>query len=316
MTNIQEKFTEDEMNSEEIKSLSSILDKENFNENDFKQNISKLQETFKDNINFAQVFVSSPKFNTKKGLIEVLINLFLNFENLKDDLKKLLKFLIESIDFTKKYYDYVYFEIGKEHRNKSLTSQKLLNYIKLLLLFYGKDIESKDNQDKYLFFLNPKESLLKTNISKENKLYLRTTFSIFLSFAIYKESDNEESDLIDFEFDNKHHLKIKLEKNFIKIKCDETYCSESTIEIKQDEYNKWISLQLVITDNKETKIHLIKLKQNINTEKEEEKWKKEYEERELRNKEKKRILEEHKKKILEEEEEEENKRNKRRKRKD
>ena len=275
MTNIQEQFSEDKINSKEIQPLLAIIEKENLseNENEVKQNISKLQETFKDNINFAQVFVSSPKFNTKKGLIEVLIDLFLNFENFKDDSKTLLKFLIESIDFKKKYYDYVYFEIGKEHRNNSLTSQKLLNYIKLLLLFYGKDIESKDNQDKYLFFLNPKESLLKTNISKENKLYLRTTFSIFLSFAIYKESDNEESDLIDFEFDNKHHLKIKLEKNFIKVKCDETYCSESTIEIKQDEYNKWISLQLVITDNKETKIHLIKLKQNINTEKEEEKEK-------------------------------------------
>ena len=273
MTLIQEIFSEDKMDfkediEEKTQLLFKFLENKESNENEVKEHILKLLNIFNKNIDYAQVFVYSPKFSSKKGLIEVLINLFLDSENLREDSKNFLKFLIESINFEKKYYDYVYCKIGKEHRENLLTSQKLLNYIKLILLFYGKDIENKEDKNKYLFFLNPKESLIKTNISKENKLYLRNTFSIFLSFAIYKESDNEESDLIDLELDNKDHLKIKLEKNIIKVKYDETYCNELKMEIKEEE---WISIQLYIEkgDNGKTKIHLLKSINKIKEEKEE-----------------------------------------------
>ncbi len=43
--------------------------------------------------------------------------------------------------------------------------------MKILLLFYGKDIENKKSfPQKYLFFLNPLNSTISTNITKENKI--------------------------------------------------------------------------------------------------------------------------------------------------
>ena len=300
MTQIQEIFSEDKMDfkediEEKTQLLFKFLENKESNENEVKEHILKLLNIFNKNIDYAQVFVYSPKFSSKKGLIEVLINLFLDSENLREDSKNFLKFLIESINFEKKYYVYVYCKIGNEHRKNLLTSQKLLNYIKLILLFYGKDIENKEDKNKYLFFLNPKESLIKTNISKENKLYLRNTFSIFLSFAIYKESDNEESDLIDLELDNKDHLKIKLEKNIIKVKYEEKLYNGLEMEIKKDKYEtyfdelkmeikeeEWISIQLYIEkgENGKTKIHLLKSINKIKEEKEETKEEKKEEKKE------------------------------------
>ena len=115
----------------------------------------------------------------------------------------LLKFLIETIKFEKKFYDYIYSRIGKEHRNGSLTSKNLLSYMKLLLLFYGKDIENKEFfPEKYFFFINPEESIINTNIYPDNKLFLQNNFSILFTFYIDKYSNNEGSDLIDITLED------------------------------------------------------------------------------------------------------------------
>ena len=164
MTKIQEIFTEDKLNlKEEIKDkidpLFTFLKNTKINENEEKENILELLNIFKKKIEIAQVFTSLTKFNSKNGLVESLIDIFLIRDNLREDSKTLLKFLIENINFEKKYYDYIYSKIGKEHREETLNPKNLLNYIKLLLLFYGKDIENKDDKNdknKYLFFLNQK----------------------------------------------------------------------------------------------------------------------------------------------------------------
>ncbi len=290
--------------SEKIKNVLLFLKNKDNNEEEKKEILNTLINIFKQCKEISQVIINSPIFKLEEniGLIEILINIFLTSENLRESSKDLLKFLIENINFEKKYYDYIYRKLGEEHRKRSLNPQMLLKYMKILLLFYGKDIENKEDKNKYLFFLNPKESLIKTNISKENKLYLRNTFSIFLSFAIYKESDNEESDLIDLELDNKDHLKIKLEKNIIKVKYEEklynglemeikkdkyeTYCNELKMEIKEEE---WISIQLYIEkgENGKTKIHLLKSINKIKEEKEEIKEDKKEETKEEKKEEKK-----------------------------
>ena len=287
MTKIQEIFTEDKLNlKEEIKDkidpLFTFLKNTKSNEKEVKENILELLNIFKKKIEIAQVFASSTKFNSNNGLVESLIDIFLIRDNLREDSKTLLKFLIENINFEKKYYDYIYSKIGKEHREETLNPKNLLNYIKLLLLFYGKDIENKDDKNdktKYLFFLNPKESLIKTNISKENKIYLRKGFSLYIKFAIYKESDNENCDLIDCEFDNKHHLIIKLEKNIIKVNYGGKYDNKSEVKINEDEYDKWIIIKLEINDEKQFNLtKLIQISNNGNEEKiekEEEKGKRE-----------------------------------------
>ena len=141
----------------------------------------KLKEIFVESKGFAKMFVSS--FTLDVGFIEYLINIFLTSNNLRESSKDLLKFFIENLTIEKKHYDYIYGKLGKEHRQGTLTFQKLLINIKLILLFYGKDIENKKYfPKKYLFFLNPSKSIISTNICEDNKLILKNNFSIYFSF--------------------------------------------------------------------------------------------------------------------------------------
>ena len=183
MTLIQEIFSEDKMDfeniEEKIQLLFKFLENKESNENEVKEHILKLLNIFNKNIDFAQVFVSSPKFNSKKGLIEILINLFLDSENLREDSKNFLKFLIESINFEKKYYDYVYCKIGKEHRENLLTSQKETDLLKHINAF-GDVIEDA------------------AITRAPNKIcnYVHKLATYFHSFySSYKINDNENIDL-------------------------------------------------------------------------------------------------------------------------
>ena len=196
-------------NQEKIKSFLLLLKNKDLDEEEKKEILINLKNIFIKYKEIAQVIISSPSFILEEniGLIELLINIFLTSEKLKESAKDLLKFLIENINFEKKYYDYIYGKLGEEHRKKSLNSQKLLNYIQILLLFYGQNIENKKFfSKKYLFFLNPSESIITTNITQENKIYLRNNFSIYFSIFIDEFSNNNNSDLIDITLENQHHL--------------------------------------------------------------------------------------------------------------
>ena len=69
-------------------------------------------------------------------------------------------------------------------------------------------------------FFNPNESNIFTNITKENKIYLRNNFNIYFSFFIDEYSNNDNSDLIDIIFENNESLKIKLINNNIIQVCE------------------------------------------------------------------------------------------------
>ena len=207
-------------NQEKIKSFLLLLKNKDLDEEEKKEILINLKNIFIKYKEIAQVIISSPSFILEEniGLIELLINIFLTSEKLKESAKDLLKFLIENINFEKKYYDYIYGKLGEEHRKKSLNSQKLLNYIQILLLFYGQNIENKKFfPKKYLFFLNPSESIITTNITQENKIYLRNNFSIYFSIFIDEFSNNNNSDLIDISLENQHHLKIIFSNDLIKV---------------------------------------------------------------------------------------------------
>ena len=157
-------------NQEKIKSFLLSLKNNDLDEEEKKEILIDLKNIFIKYKEIAQVIISSPSFILEEniGLIELLINIFLTSEKLKESAKDLLKFLIENINFEKKYYDYIYRKLGEEHRKRSLNPQILLKYMKILLLFYGKDIENKKYfPHKYLFFLNPLNSTISTNITKK-----------------------------------------------------------------------------------------------------------------------------------------------------
>ena len=237
-------------NQEKIKSFLLSLKNNDLDEEEKKEILIDLKNIFIKYKEIAQVIISSPSFILEEniGLIELLINIFLTSEKLKESAKDLLKFLIENINFEKKYYDYIYGKLGEEHRKKSLNSQKLLNYIQILLLFYGQNIENKKFfPKKYLFFLNPSESIITTNITQENKIYLRNNFSIYFSIFIDEFSNNNNSDLIDITLENQHHLKIILSNDLIKVFYDENFLDNLEIKI---ELNKWINIIFSIEGNK------------------------------------------------------------------
>ena len=236
--------------SEKIKNFLLFLKNKDNNEEEKKEILNTLINIFKQCKEISQVIINSPIFKLEEniGLIEILINIFLTSENLREYSKDLLKFLIENINFEKKYYDYIYRKLGEEHRKRSLNPQILLKYMKILLLFYGKDIENKKYfPHKYLFFLNPLNSTISTNITKENKMYLRNNFSIYLSIFIDEYSNNNNSDLIDIMLENNHHLKITLSNNLIKVFYDDNFLDNLEKEI---ELNKWIIIIFSIEGNK------------------------------------------------------------------
>ena len=79
-----------------------------------------------------------------------MIDIFLSNENLREESKNVLKFLIENLSVEKKYYDYIYEKIVKGENN--LNYNNLSIYIKLLLLFYGKEIKNKKVFQRNIYF--------------------------------------------------------------------------------------------------------------------------------------------------------------------
>ena len=253
-----------------INLLNNLKDENESEENKKKETLQKLKEIFIEYKEISIIIISSFFYdeNNQIDLIEILIDIYLKNENLREVSKDLLKFLLENITIEKRYYDYIYFKIGVDHRKNNLNVQKLSIYIKLLLLFYGKEIENKKFFPKrYLFFLNPNESIIKTNITKENKLFLRNNFSIYISFLIDKYSNNENCDLIGFTLENEHNLNIKLNQNIIKVYYDNDKCYEKlNLEIN---LNEWIILKFNIEENENNEnsimnLSIISYKKNIN----------------------------------------------------
>ena len=253
-----------------INLLNNLKDENESEENKKKETLQKLKEIFIEYKEISIIIISSFFYdeNNQIDLIEILIDIYLKNENLREVSKDLLKYLLENITIEKRYYDYIYFKIGFDHRKNNLNVQKLSIYIKLLLLFYGKEIENKKFFPKrYLFFLNPNESIIKTNITKENKLFLRNNFSIYISFLIDKYSNNENCDLIGFTLENEHNLNIKLNQNIIKVYYDNDKCYEKlNLEIN---LNEWIILKFNIEENENNEnsimnLSIISYKKNIN----------------------------------------------------
>ncbi len=138
-----------------IVNLLKLLQNKEIKDDIKKQLLDDLKNIFYNINDIALIFISSPSCQINGiNIIKILIDFYLYNENLKEISKELLKYFIENTKIEKKYLDYIYEKIGKEHLEKTLDENKLLNYLEILSLFYGEDIIIKKFiPKKYFFFL-------------------------------------------------------------------------------------------------------------------------------------------------------------------
>ena len=233
-----------------IQNLLLTLRNSEINDEIKKQLLDKLKDIFINFREIAIIFVISPscRINENINLIKILIDFYLFDENLKEISKELLIFFIQNTTLEKEYFDYIYEKIGKEHREDTLTENKLLSYIDILSLLYGKNIEPKKFCPKrYFNFYDPLKSEIITNFNQENKFYLNNNnFYIYFCFFIDEYCQNKNTDIADITFDIFNHLFIKLDDNVISVFYNDKNLEKLKINI---ELNEWIYLKLYFQEN-------------------------------------------------------------------
>ena len=247
-----------------IVNLLKLLQNKEIKDDIKKQLLDDLKNIFYNINDIALIFISSPSCQINRiNLIKIVIDFYLYNENLKEISKELLKYFLENTKIEKEYLDYIYEKIGKEHLEKTLDENKLLNYLEILSLFYGEDIIIKKFiPKKYFFFFDSLLSEITTTINRENKLLIKDNFSICFSFYIDEYSKNKNTNLVDITFDSLNNLIIKLEDNNINVFYNEKIYENLKINI---ELKEWINIKLYFevikeNDKKSYKINLENIK--------------------------------------------------------
>ena len=119
-------------------------------------------------------FISNTSLNNNN---EILINL-----------KNIIIWFFYCGFMNKKYTDYIFQKISKIQFYKKLTPELFENCLSLIEIIYGKDYNDAFKQNliakNYIYFYNKENSILKTNISKSNNIFIKDNCSIVMWFYI------------------------------------------------------------------------------------------------------------------------------------
>ena len=175
-----------------------------------------------------------------------------------DNIKNILKWMLSGGLIHKTHTDYIFQRLSKLTFEKKLTSKLFHDYLSLIELIYGKEFDIKDKKcliaKNYIYFYDAENSMIKTNISKSNTVYIKDGCTIIFWFYINQEQDIENK-LCDISIDkgketNHHNIEFFLDENYdINVNFNSNLLKEhdgKKFEIKR---NKWIQLKIQITKN-------------------------------------------------------------------
>ena len=262
--------------------LKDFLEKSMFQQIiNFKKDCSDYQiiETMNNIINYSpeifQLLINTYEITKKEGIIEYLIEKYMEGQDKNDILKEFFIKISKSFQINKHIYDFIYKKIGKliqinltEEQNNITQNENNIQFfergIDLLMIFYHKYSDTKYLIKDNFFFLNNHK--IKTKIIDEtNNLNIHIEMNLFFN----KNPINNESTIIKISFSNNEILEINsIKKNIEIFFNDKMIDDNNNIQLSE---NKWNNFLIKIINEKiyiniNYKEPIIISKNNINNE--------------------------------------------------
>ena len=239
--------------------------------NDKIELINKIKEIIDNSYEILQIIINYLKKN-KINPIFYFIDLYFDFllinsiKDLSDDnkellikLKNILIYFFSCGFMNKKYSDYIYHKLSKIQFEQKLTPELFDYYLSLIEILYGKDYDNsfKNNliAKNYIYFYDKENSIIKTNISKNNNIYIKDACSIIMWFYI-KDDMAKGCKLCQFTIEKDKSqiyttFDIILNDNFdidvkVDIKGNTILLKEEVNKIFKLKKNKWIQLKIQV----------------------------------------------------------------------
>ena len=134
-------------------------------------------------------FLSKNKINPIIYFIElyldfILINDTNNDNELLLNIKNILIWFFSCGFMDKKYSDYVYQRLSRFQFEQNLNPKLFKDFLSLIEIMYGKDYNDLYKQNliakNYIYFYNKENSIIKTNISKSNNIFIKDGCSVIM----------------------------------------------------------------------------------------------------------------------------------------
>ena len=130
------------------------------------------------------------KINPIQNIIDLYFDFTLINSNINNsnetliNIKEIIKWFFSCGFMNKKYTDYIYQKIAKLQFEKKLTPKLFEIYLNLIEVIYGKNFDDSYKKNllakNYIYFYNKENSILRTNISKDNNIHIKDGFSVVM----------------------------------------------------------------------------------------------------------------------------------------
>ena len=199
-------------------------------------------------INFIDIYFDFISLNS-----QIDNNIILN------NVKSILKWFFSCGLMNKKYSDYIYQKLAKFQFENKLTPEIFDDILSLIEIIYGKDYNNLYKESliakNYIYFCNKENSILKTNISKSNNIFIKDSCSIIMWFYIKNDLGKgsilchltiikEQSQNIDFDFILNDNWDIDIKET--DVKGNYSILKEQDNKKFNIQKNKWIQLKIQI----------------------------------------------------------------------
>ena len=175
------------------------------------------------------------------------------------NIKNILNWFLICGLLNKKHTDYIFQQLAKFQLDKKLTPKLFNSFLSLIELIYGKEyyIPIKPNiiAKNYIYFYDKENSMIKTNITKLNNIYIKESCSIILWFYMNQEENSSESTLCRINFvkgqDNNHNMIdfILNSNKDIEIKLNSILLKELDGKKFEMKNNLWTQLKIQLMKN-------------------------------------------------------------------
>ena len=176
-----------------------------------------------------------------------------------NDIKNILNYFLSGGLFNQININYIFQSLSKIQLEKKLTPKLFNDYLSLIEIIYGKEINKikmKKNliAKNYIYLYDKENSLIKTNVSKINNIYLKEGCTIFIWFYLKQEKIIDEMKIcnigiIKAQESNHNNIEFVLNNNDIDVKINSSLLKEidgKKFEIKN---NNWIQLKIQMVKN-------------------------------------------------------------------
>ena len=220
----------------------------------------------------------------------ILINSIDNNKDILTNIKNILRWFFSCGFMNKKYTDYIFQKISKFQFEKKLTPEIFDYCLSLIEVIYGKDYNISFKKElvakNYIYFCNKENSILKTNITKTNNIYIKDSCSVIMWFFIKDDiakggklcqiivekelSQNHIS--FDIAIDDKFDIEIKFNdvkgnSNILKEQNNKKFCLKKNVWIQLKIQIMKLGIKLNLFQNyKEIKNKIEKEDEKINNE--------------------------------------------------